>query len=49
VTLDASRIRFNYRDFRDIKDFGVPAFGPGTEPLYQFNANVFQAFVSMYF
>jgi hypothetical protein len=49
VTLDASRIRFNYRDFRDIKDFGVPAFGPGTEPLYQFNANVYQAFVSMYF
>jgi hypothetical protein len=49
VTLDASRIRFNYRDFRDIKDFGVPAFGPGTEPLYQFNANIFQAFVLMYF
>jgi hypothetical protein len=49
VTLDASRIRFNYRDFRDIKDFGVPAFGPGAEPLYQFNANVFQVFVSMYF
>lgn len=49
VTLDASRIRFNYRDFRDIKDFGVPAFGPGAEPLYQFDANVFQVFVSMYF
>ena len=49
VTFDASRIRFNYRDFRDIKDFGVPAFSPGTEPLYQFNANVFQVFVSMYF
>ena len=49
VTFDASRIRFNYRDFRDIKDFGVPAFGPGAEPLYQFNANVFQVFVSMYF
>jgi hypothetical protein len=49
VTFDASRIRFNYRDFRDIKDFGVPAFSPGAEPLYQFNANVFQVFVSMYF
>ena len=49
VTFDASRIRFNYHDFRDIKDFGVPAFSPGTEPLYQFNANVFQVFVSMYF
>ncbi|HEX3951649.1 MAG TPA: DUF3570 domain-containing protein [Steroidobacteraceae bacterium] len=52
VTLDASRIRFNYLDFRDIKDFSVasvPPFGPGAEPLYQFNANVFQVFVSMYF
>ncbi|HEY2781601.1 MAG TPA: DUF3570 domain-containing protein [Steroidobacteraceae bacterium] len=49
VTFDASRIRFNYRDFRDIKDFGVPTYGPGAEPLYQFNANVFQVFVSMYF
>lgn len=49
VTFDASRIRFNYRDFRDIKDFGVPAFAAGAEPLYQFNANVFQVFVSMYF
>jgi uncharacterized protein DUF3570 len=49
VTFDASRIRFNYRDFRDIRDFGVPAFSPGAEPLYQFNANVFQVFVSMYF
>jgi len=52
VTLDASRIRFNYLDFRDIKDFSVssvPPVGPGQEPLYQFNANVFQVFVSMYF
>jgi hypothetical protein len=49
VTFDASRIRFNYQDFRNIKDFGVPQFGPGSEPLYQFNANVFQIFVSVYF
>ena len=52
VTLDASRIRFNYLDFRDIKDFSVssvPPISPGAEPLYQFNANVFQVFVSMYF
>jgi len=49
VTLDYSRIRFNYLDFRDIKDFGLPQYKPGEEPLYQFNANVFQVFVSMYF
>jgi hypothetical protein len=49
VTLDFSRIRFNYLDFRNIKNYGVPQYSPGTEPLYNFNANVFQAFVSMYF
>jgi Protein of unknown function (DUF3570) len=50
VTADVSRIRFNYRDFRDIKDFGVAqGFAPGTEPLYQFNATVYQLFLSMYF
>ena len=49
VTIDASRIRFNYLDFRNIKDFGVPQYAPGTEPLYNFNANVFQVFVSVYF
>ena len=49
VTLDYSRIRFNYLDFRNIKDFGLPQYQPGAEPLYKFNANVFQVFVSMYF
>ena len=50
VTFDASRIRFNYQDFRNIKDFGVAqGFSPGSEPLYNFNANVFQVFVSVYF
>jgi hypothetical protein len=49
VTFDASRIHFNYLDFRNIKDFGVPQYSPGAEPLYNFSANVFQVFVSMYF
>ena len=49
VTFDASRIRFDYKDFRNIKDFGVPQYSPGTEPLYNFNADVFQVFVSVYF
>jgi hypothetical protein len=52
VTGDVSRIRFNYHNFRDIKDFGVtsvPAYAPGTEPLYQFSATVYQLYVSIYF
>jgi hypothetical protein len=52
VTADVSRIRFNYLNFRDIKDFGisnVPPYSPGTEPLYQFSATVYQLFLSMYF
>jgi hypothetical protein len=49
VTFDVSRIRFNYSDFRNIKDFGLPDYAPGEEPLYKFNANVFQVFVSVYF
>src|SRR5271154_44757 len=49
VTFDASRIHFNYLDFRNIKYFGEPQYGPGTEPLYNFNADVFQIFVSVYF
>jgi hypothetical protein len=49
VTFDYSRIRFNYLNFRDIKDFGLPQYKPGGEPLYKFDANVIQVFVSMYF
>jgi hypothetical protein len=50
VTGDVSRIRFNYLDFRNIRDFGVQqGFAPGTEPLYQFNAMVYQVYLSMYF
>jgi hypothetical protein len=50
VTGDVSRIRFNYKDFRDIRDFGVnQGFAPGDEPLYNFSAMVYQLYVSMYF
>ena len=48
-TADLSRIRFNYLDFRNIKDFGLPQYQPGEEPLYNFNATVLQLYVSMYF
>jgi hypothetical protein len=55
VTADVSRIRFNYLDFRNIKDYGistipgVPSYAPGDEPLYQFSATVYQIYLSMYF
>jgi hypothetical protein len=49
VTADVSRIRFKYLDFRNIRDFGPPQFAAGDEPLYLFNATVYQLFVSMYF
>jgi hypothetical protein len=49
ATADVSRIHFSYSDFRDVKDFGVPQFNPGSEPLYEFNAMVYQVFVSAFF
>ena len=49
VTLDASRIAFHYSDFRNIKYYGLPQYQPGTEPLYQFNATVYQIYMSMFF
>jgi len=49
VTADVSRIRFNYLNFRNIKDFGLPQYQPSEEPLYQFSAMVYQVYLSMYF
>jgi hypothetical protein len=53
VTGDVSRIRFKYSDFRDIKDYNdTPAGGnyaAGTEPLYGFDATVYQIYISMFF
>jgi hypothetical protein len=49
VTLDASRITFHYSDFRNIKYYGLPQYQPGDEPLYQFNATVYQVYMSMFF
>jgi Protein of unknown function (DUF3570) len=49
ATLDVSRITFHYLDFRDIKYYGVPQYLPGDEPLYQFNATVYQVYMSMFF
>jgi hypothetical protein len=49
ATVDVSRINFHYLDFTDIKDFGPPQYEPGTEPLYHFDATVFQVYMSMFF
>jgi len=49
ATFDVSRITFHYLDFRNIKYYGVPQYQPGDEPLYQFNALVLQAYISMFF
>ena len=50
VTLDLSRIRFKYGDFRNIKDYGLAnGYAPGSEPLYHFDATVLQLYLSMFF
>ena len=49
ATFDVERIHFSYSDFRDIKDFGIPEYTPGNEPLYEFNAVVYQFFISAFF
>jgi hypothetical protein len=49
ATLDVSRITFHYLDFRNIKYYGPPQYTAGDEPLYQFNAMVYQVYMSMFF
>jgi hypothetical protein len=40
----------DYKDFRNALLIGTnPEFTPGNEPLYKLNANIFQAFVSVWF
>ena len=41
-----NHIMFDYKDFRDLRVSGVT---PGTEPLYNFSANVLQIFVSLWY
>jgi len=53
ASLDISRIQFKYRDFRNIKDYNSTTAGggyqPGTEPLYAFDAMVYQVYISVFF
>ena len=46
VSVFYDRIAFDYDDFRDLTGSGAV---PGQEPLYSFEANVFQFFVSFWF
>ena len=48
ATLDISRIQTRYSDFRDIKN-AYPPYTAGAEPLYQFDAMVYQLYMSMFF
>ncbi|HEY4443945.1 MAG TPA: DUF3570 domain-containing protein [Steroidobacteraceae bacterium] len=50
ASLDVSRIQFKYKDFRDIRDYTVNnGYAPGAEPLYGFNAMIYQVYISMFF
>jgi hypothetical protein len=46
VNLVVDHIFFSYDDFRDLRVTGMPA---GTEPLYDFSADVIQLFFSVWF
>jgi len=46
INLKYDRIRFEYDDFRDLRTAGV---APGTEPLYQFDADVIRLLFSGWF
>jgi len=54
VNLFYDRMEFSYDDFRDARLSLLPSDNPsfraaGTEPLYEFGANVIQLFVSVWF
>ena len=50
VTGDVSHIHFKYNDFTDLRALDGDFTGvAGTEPNYQFNATVYQIYISMFF
>ena len=46
VNLKFDHIEFEYEDFRDARQ---TSFAAGSEPFYQFNANIMQLFLSIWF
>jgi hypothetical protein len=49
INFQYSFMMFDYKDFRDLRDFPPGTATPGTEPLYSMNANVYQLFLSFWF
>src|SRR3984957_4168578 len=50
TTFDVSRIQFKYSDFRNIRAYSIAnGYAAGSEPLYGFDAMVYQAYVSLFF
>jgi hypothetical protein len=50
ASVDVTRIQFKYKDFRNIKDYNDNnGYAPGTEPLYAFDAMIYQVYISMFF
>jgi hypothetical protein len=53
TSFDVTRIQFKYSDFRNIRSYNnTPAggsFPAGAEPLYHFDATVYQVYVSLFF
>lgn len=49
VSLFYDRMAFEYLDFRDLRSEVAAGFTPGTEPLYDFEADVVQVFFSLWF
>ena len=48
-TGEVSRISYHYTAFRNIKDYGLPQYAPSAEPLYSFDAMVYQVYLSAFF
>jgi hypothetical protein len=50
ASFDVTRIQFKYKDFRNIKDYNDSnGYAPGQEPLYAFDAMIYQVYISMFF
>jgi hypothetical protein len=50
VSVRFDHLLIDYKDYRNALLIGTtPAFTPGNEPLYKLNANILQAFISVWF
>ncbi len=49
LNLALDHTRFSYDNFRDARQASDPGVAVGEEPFYEFGANVFQAYVSVWF